>query len=170
MRSHWVVVTLLLATALDARPLTLEPVPSLPFLTTEAPVPPCQQMAFRPPAQVPAELAEAADTLFAQGFADPRGCDYREAVTSLRTHGWLLPDDGPQRFVIDWNGLIYPVNSVGPLASVSEDARALASVTKQPRPIPAQPLPPGLPATANPLAACLLLRAGQPQEATEVPK
>src|SRR5262245_34871145 len=81
-------------------------------------------------------LSKAAATLFEQGLADPRGLEYREieiAVgnpwdgggSSLETHGWILPNDGKDRqFAVAWNGLVYPVISLGPSANLHNDWKA----------------------------------------------
>ncbi|MEX1232440.1 MAG: hypothetical protein WEB58_19495 [Planctomycetaceae bacterium] len=78
---------------------------------------------------------EATEQLFAQGMADPRGCEYREIeVVAARswdhgsvveTHGWVIPakDDEQQRFAVCWNGMIYPVISIGETADVRGDAQ-----------------------------------------------
>src|SRR5215510_8620505 len=75
-------------------------------------------------------LSNAAATLFEQGLADPRGLEYREieiAVGSprngggypLKTHGWILPNEGKEGlFAVAWNGLVYPVTSVGHSANL----------------------------------------------------
>jgi hypothetical protein len=75
-------------------------------------------------------LSKAAATLFEQGLADPRGLEYREieiAVGSpwdgggypLKTHGWILPNDGKDgQFAVAWNGLVYPVMSLGHSANL----------------------------------------------------
>jgi hypothetical protein len=78
-------------------------------------------------------LSKAAATLFEQGLADPRGLEYREieiAVGSpwngggypLKTHGWILPNDGKDgQFAVAWNGLVYPVISLGHSANLHND-------------------------------------------------
>lgn len=42
------------------------------------PEPPHQRTPWRAPVSVPTNLLSAVETLFAQGFPDPRGCEYRE--------------------------------------------------------------------------------------------
>ncbi|HKQ92766.1 MAG TPA: hypothetical protein VJZ77_19055 [Blastocatellia bacterium] len=83
-------------------------------------------------------LSIAAATLFEQGLADPRGLEYREieiAVGSpwngggypLKTHGWILPNDGKDgRFAVAWNGLVYPVMSLGHSANLHNDWEAIS--------------------------------------------
>jgi len=84
------------------------------------PEPPRQHDDWKAPAStVPNEFVTAAWLLFQYGFADPRGCDYREIEVTTgwptdtdggvtRTHGWVLPakDTGSRRFAVCWNGLI----------------------------------------------------------------
>jgi hypothetical protein len=78
-------------------------------------------------------------------MADPRGCDYREvdvvvanfwtaSGTTNKTHGWILPagDDTQARYAIGWNGLIYPVISIGNHAESEADARALVRSLRPP--------------------------------------
>jgi hypothetical protein len=81
-------------------------------------------------------LSRAAATLFEQGLADPRGLEYREIEIAagspwdgggnpLKTHGWILPDDGKDgQFAVAWNGLVYPVMSLGPSANLHNDWEA----------------------------------------------
>ena len=83
-------------------------------------------------------LQSAVNILFQTGMADPRGCDYREIEVMVgnlglasgitnTTHGWLLPAASGARtnYAIGWNGLIYPVISVGNPANAEDDARSL---------------------------------------------
>ena len=74
-----------------------------------------------PETKLPKEFASAACTLFRQGLADPRGCQYCAIELSagnhvsgddrvISTHGWLIPPgatEGPC-FAICWNGVVYP--------------------------------------------------------------
>jgi len=104
---------------------------SATFFKGEAlPVPP-QQTAPWTPATNDA-YTKAAETLFNQGMADPRGLDYREIEVvvgdpwgggggTFKTHGWVLPAKGAGSFAVTWNGLVYPTLKVGALASVEED-------------------------------------------------
>lgn len=76
-------------------------------------------------------VVSAAKELFDQGMADPRGCEYREVeiasatpsdgATTDKVHAWVLPGEGKTRFCIAWNGLEYPVISVGPPADIRKD-------------------------------------------------
>lgn len=68
------------------------------------------------------------DLLFQLALADPRGCSYRHVVVlergeKMKGRGWVLPVDSDKapRYVIGWNGLIYPVEEVGEEANPRED-------------------------------------------------
>ena len=105
------------------------PVPP-PFFTGETmPEPPQQTAPWIPPAPsatLSEKLIATTRELFAQGLADPRGCEYREVevVTGNQfgasdltpVHAWVLPatPGTAQRFAIGLNGLVYPVVKVGP--------------------------------------------------------
>jgi len=92
------------------------------------PTPPQQHAPWQPDASVPTNLTSAVNTLFDQGFPDPRGCDYHQievlvsdvwgSKSIVKTTGWLLPNTSSSdtnRYAICWNGLIYPiVNNLGP--------------------------------------------------------
>lgn len=97
------------------------------------PEPPQQKAAWNlPRTTLPDALVTATLALFDQGLADPRGCESREAQTATgsvwggssvaKLHVRVLPATGAseQRFGVAWNGLIYPLVSVGVVA----DARA----------------------------------------------
>jgi hypothetical protein len=107
-----------------------EPVRS-PFFHGEGlPTPPQQNAPWPHGADA---LLNAAATLFEQGLADPRGLEYREIEIAvgnpwdgggypLKTHGWILPNDGKDRqFAVAWNGLVYPVLSLGHSANPHND-------------------------------------------------
>lgn len=116
------------------------------------PTPPQQSVAWDAPENAPTNLLSAAMTLFAQGFPDPRGCEYRQVtvevggvwgeprrarpetnvaiippVLKVPTRGWLLPEtqSSTQRFAICWNGLIYPVLAVGEPVNLAEEVANL---------------------------------------------
>ena len=120
-----------------------------PLRTAELPRPPGQAQPWRPPATaMPAFFVEAATTLFSQGFADPRWCDYREVELAGEagpsgdpknprpvTHAWVLPTgsiDGP-RFVVAWNGLVYPLGSLGVGADLEADVQTLVARARESR-------------------------------------
>ena len=72
-------------------------------------------------------------------MADPRGCEYREVevgdVVIIKTRGFVLPERAGEagRFVITWDGVIYPAFSVGATADLDRDIRALAGSMKRDR-------------------------------------
>ena len=85
----------------------------------------------------------ASATLFEQGLADPRGCDYRAievAVGSVwsnvagvaSTHGWVLPARPGEttRFAVAWSGLVYPTVSVGAPADLEADVKVLETAAR----------------------------------------
>ncbi len=121
-------------------------------------------------------LGDASKTLFEQGMADPRGCEYRTITVqvgsvwgrseSRQTHGWLFPD---QKFAVCWNGLVYPVEKVGPPTSLAQDVEtsALGSVPKNGSnrlelfdKFPPETIAIDYHGTSN-LRSCLLLRLGE---------
>lgn len=104
------------------------------FQGDSLPVPPQQSAPWTSPkTRLSSRLIAATRTLFAQGLADPRGCAYREIETGegegrydvdergvFKSHGWVLPADAarPQRFAVRWDGLVYPVLTIGPAANL----------------------------------------------------
>ena len=90
----------------------------------QLPEPPQQNQPWQPNASIPTNVLSAVETLVAQGFPDPRGCEYREIEVEasgvwdgknslIKTHGWVLPKKtGTNQFAICWNGLIYPVAKI----------------------------------------------------------
>jgi hypothetical protein len=103
------------------------------------PVPPQQSAPWTPPkTRLSSRLVAAARTLFAQGLADPRGCEYRQIETRgcdeqgnedgvVKSHGWVLPADParPQRFAVRWDGLVYPLLKIGPAADLRADLQPI---------------------------------------------
>lgn len=99
------------------------------------PTPPQQAAAWHAPkTKLPKEWVSAAETLFRQGLADPRGCSYcaieldagsclSSAGGVVSTHGWLIPADDAkgQRFAICWNGVVYPIVASGQPADLRAD-------------------------------------------------
>ena len=94
------------------------------------PEPPQQHKSWHPDPAIPTNILSAAQSLFEQGFPDPRGCEYREIEVEVsgvwdgkaplvKTRGWVLPKtSGTNQFAICWNGLIYPVAKVSALADL----------------------------------------------------
>ncbi len=96
------------------------------------PVPPQQSQPWTPPATtLPPLVVDAVAQLFRDGLPDPRGCDYREIEIAetkqwtFKTHGWVLPGHGAQKYAIGWNGVIYPVVSVGAAFDLTKEIAAL---------------------------------------------
>ena len=85
-----------------------------PYEGTRITVPPSQSEPWTvPPTRIPPEALRAMADLFTAGFADPRGCEYREIALrrpagfgrkpedeALPAHGWLLPEQAgdPTRY------------------------------------------------------------------------
>jgi hypothetical protein len=103
------------------------------------PEPPRQHADWHPDADIPTNILSAVETIYAQGFPDPRGCDYRNIevavsgvwdgkVSMVKTRGWVLPEkSGTNQFAICWNGLIYPVATVSAPADLHAETTNLAS-------------------------------------------
>ena len=72
-------------------------------------------------------------------MASPRGCEYRQVEISTHTYvnarGFVLPEraDTPGRFAVCWDGLIYPVVTVGEPADLDRDIKDLTAHLKQAR-------------------------------------
>ena len=111
------------------------------------PDPPRQKDPWQPPATtLPASLVNASATLFEQGLADPRGCEYRAIEIGIgsawsgdggvaRTRGWVLPatDGARTRFAVAWNGLVYPTVSIGEPADPADDVKIVAQQARAAR-------------------------------------
>jgi hypothetical protein len=105
-----------------------------PVTAAPYPEPPQQHAAWIPAkSALDGKVVAAMKRLFDEGFADPRGCDYREldvvvthgwedAATTVRTHGWVIAST---QFAIAWNGLVYRAASIGAAANVGADIRAM---------------------------------------------
>ena len=92
------------------------------------PIPPEQTQTWTPPPTKLAPVAVSAITeLFNEGLADPRGCEYREIEIietnqwTIKTHGWVLPETGTERYAIGWNGVVYAVKSIGQPMPLEKD-------------------------------------------------
>lgn len=164
------------------------------FAGDSIPEPPQQKSSWTPPqTQLPPNLISATARLFEQGLADPRGMEYREIEIDLgrawdprfvvKTNGWILP--GPttsQRFAVCWNGLVYPIVSVGNQVDLRADIdaaiktdeenhakRAITDPTPFYRFRDAKPEGYSLSATSLlPIKVCLLLRLGRTDLAERV--
>jgi hypothetical protein len=86
---------------------------------------------------LPKFLVSATASLFEQGLADPRGCDYRSIQVVVgdvwggkgqlvTTSGWVLPNrDGTKPwYAVAWNGLVYPLSGGGRPADLGAHIRA----------------------------------------------
>ncbi len=120
----------------------------LPRLASDSiPSPPRQSDTWKAPeTRLSKEFVSATVTLFQLGLADPRGCEYREIEVVVcgfeppwsdavaKTHGWVLPNGGKpaQRFGVCWNGLVYPLVSIGKAADLRRDALRAAKAPAQP--------------------------------------
>ena len=92
------------------------------------PVPPAQSQPWTPPpTKLSPVVVSAITELFKEGLADPRGCEYREIEIAktptwkIKTHGWVLPTTRTQQYAVGWNGVIYPVATVGALCDDKKD-------------------------------------------------
>jgi hypothetical protein len=144
------------------------------------PDPPAQKEVWQiPPSTLPESYVSATRTLFDQGMADPRGCEYREIkvgtgnvwngdIGVVETHGWLLPGDGPQRFAVCWNGLVYPVVAAGEPADWRADvAAAIEKPVKRNGFVQPEPATVAWD-TCFPIKGCLILRLGDAKLAEEL--
>jgi len=170
---------------------------SSPAFTGDAlPRPPAQGKPLVPHATALAPVTvSAVKTLFEQGLADPRGCEYREIEVGtgscwsgdndiVKTHGWVLPDGAAKgRFAVCWNGLVYPAVSVGAAADLKADCLAAIEADEETRAEYKMSRPEDTfrrfrnataegksvsHKTLQPLAVCLLLRLGQVELAEKV--
>lgn len=122
--------------------LGASPAQDVPRPAAALPRPPQQDAPWTPPrSALPRALVVAAEVLFQQGLADPRGCAYREVELPGEAefyrhrsgrprpiHAWVLPSEatGGPRYAIGWNGLVYPAARLGPAADLEADVEALA--------------------------------------------
>ncbi len=164
------------------------------FAGPSIPTPPRQTEPWAAPAtRLPRFLINSTTDLFAAGMADPRGCDYRAVEVGdgepIATHGFVFtrPGQPTERFVVGWDGVVYPALKVGEPADLDADIRTLtATIQASNAQNPADPTgrgrlpagfgsrrfflfrPAGTPATGpasvettTPLKVCLLLRLGR---------
>lgn len=116
------------------------------FTGTALPDPPKQGAPWTPPeTKLPPACVSAVQALRKYGFADPRGCEYRNVELTygdvwhnrgslLQTRAWVLPANGAaeaQRFAVSWSGLVYPVVTLGEPADLKAD---VAELTAKPPP------------------------------------
>jgi hypothetical protein len=117
---------------------TFRPAPR--FEGQRIPEPPGQGQPWTaPPTKLPRFLVNATGLLFEQGVADPRGCEYRQVEVGIgsiaKARGFVLPAraDTPGRFVIGWDGLVYPALTIGDPADLDRDIVELADHLKRSR-------------------------------------
>ena len=78
----------------------------------QLPEPPQQHRPWLPDPAIPTNILSAAETIYEQGFPDPRGCEYREIevavsgvwggkVSVVKTRGWVLPKESGSRSICD---------------------------------------------------------------------
>jgi hypothetical protein len=118
------------------------PKPGVLFTGTALPTTPQQGQSWTPPSsKLPKKWISAVEELYRHGFADPRGCEYREVKLTCgssiwggshltETHAWVFPKDprekgDAQRFAVTWDGIVYPVVEVGPPANLRADVETL---------------------------------------------
>ena len=97
--------------------------------------------------QVFGEVGQRMSGIGAQWLCRSRGCDYREVELTcgsslqggnflVATHAWVIPL-GPnekaaaQRFAVTWDGLVYPVVTVGKPANLKTDVETLIDVSEK---------------------------------------
>lgn len=157
---------------------------------SDFPEPPQQTAKWEPDINaISPEFVSAVSLLFEQGLADPRGCDYREIEIhigdvwggeggKIKTHGWVLPGatNSSKTFAVCWNGLIYPVISVGPHINLRAEMESLfvPATTNAPRmglALYGRAIPENMsvaPDSPLPIKACLLVRLGEANSATNI--
>jgi hypothetical protein len=144
-----------------------------PFHGTNLPAPPKQNSAWNAPAtSLPSNYLSASTTLFEQGLADPRGCEYREIEVGtgsvwrgdggvVTTHGWVLPETNSGNFAVCWNGVVYPVVNVGSMVDLTADVASLVTNGLGSRMRPTAEGAFISPTSLLGLKGCLLLRLGR---------
>ncbi|WP_406698713.1 hypothetical protein V5E97_07485 [Singulisphaera sp. Ch08] len=144
-RSLWLALPglVVVLTGLGAMQGTQQFRPASIFEGKRIPDPPAQGQPWTAPATtLPTFLVTATALLFEQGVADPRGCDYRSVEISsyatVEAHGFVLPEqtDTPGRFVVCWDGQVYPALTVGEPADLDRDIRDLAASLERMRQAP----------------------------------
>jgi hypothetical protein len=111
--------------------------PSPKFSGSSIPVPPLQVEEWtQPETKLSPLVVKAIGELFNEGLADPRGCQYREIEVAVgscwsgdcgvtKTAGWVLSSSETQKFAVCWNGLVYPLVSMGEVADLDRDVERL---------------------------------------------
>src|SRR5579859_6005662 len=161
-----------------------------PLVISDFPIPPQQQAKWDADTNlVSPEFASATRMLFDQGLADPRGCEYREIEIHvgevwrvdggiIKTRGWVLPgsSNSNHTFAICWNGLVYPVVSVGAQTNLQVDMESLinfasSNSSRMHLDLYGRAFPEKESVAVNsllPIKVCLLVRLGQNDLAAKV--
>ncbi len=106
----------------------------------QMPQPPSQQLPWTAPdTKLLKKLTNVVPVLFEQGLADPRGLEYRSIVVrvgsvwgnshTIQTRGWVIDSF----YAIGWNGLVYPVISIGEKQNLRSDILSIVSKDKKER-------------------------------------
>ena len=101
------------------------------FAAEQIPDPPGQGAPWVAPAtRLPRFLVTATGLLLDEGVADPRGGAYRAVeIDGKQARGFVLPERAgvPERYVVAWDGLVYPVTKVGERIDLDAEIRELAA-------------------------------------------
>lgn len=154
------------------------------FIGKELPRPPQTGRPWTPPkTKLSAAWSDVVAMLLKHGFADPRGCEYREVElpcgsvwsnggSLLKTRAWVFPlgenepPDAP-RFAVSWSGIVYPAYRVGPAADLRADVEQPGKPAY--RDLNAQSEPMHLShQTPNALKGCVLLVLGEVELAEKI--
>ena len=187
MKLRWFFLLLVLVSS--CRPSVHRP-KGEPLVISDFPEPPQQKMEWNAATNfISPELESATKTLFEQGLADPRGCGYREIEIQIgdvwrgdggkiKTHGWVLPNssNSNQTFAICWNGLEYPIVSVGAQTNLQADMDLFISdvptnSSRMRMALYGRAIPEKMSVATDsilPIKACLLLRLGENDLAAKV--
>lgn len=111
------------------------------FSNWHFPSPPQQNLVWnRGETTLSKEVILAMRQLFELGLADPRGCEYKTVQVEIgnvwshkpgliTTRGWVLPEslnsECPEKWAICWNGLLYPVASIGSSVDLAADVEEM---------------------------------------------
>lgn len=161
-----------------------------PLAVSDFPEPPQQAAKWESDTNlISPEFVSATTVLFEQGLADPRGCEYREIEIHvgevwlgdggiIKTHGWVLPGavNSNRTFAVCWNGLVYPVVSVGGPIQLQADMESLinsaaTNTSRMRMALYGRAFSETLSVAQDsllPLKACLLSRLGEKDLATKV--
>jgi hypothetical protein len=187
MKLRWLFLLLVFASGCHA---SVSRPKAAPLIVPDFPEPPQQQTKWDSDTNlISSEFVSATKTLFEQGLADPRGCDYREIEIhvgevwnggggNIKTHGWVLPNssNSNQIVAICWNGLMYPVVSVGAQTNLQIDvesliASATTNASRMRMTLYGRAIPEKMSVAQDsilPIKACLLSRLGENDLAAKI--